>query len=560
MSSVSSVNSLLSSTTSSSSGIDVSSILATVAGATTAGIDVSGAVDAALYADRAEERVWQTQQATLTSQASALTAIQTATASLSSDFESLNSLVGPLASRSVTSSEPSAITASAAAGTVSGNHTITVTNLATTASWYSDQASSATATLPQSSFTLTVASGSSTTINIGQGGVNTLNDVASAINGASLGVTASIVTDANGARLSIVSNSVGSANNFTITSSPTTGTSWSTPDFSTGQTLGADSFTITQSGVTTTINTTDGESLSDLASNINSQGLGVTASVVSDSGGSHLSIVSTDGTTPFTISEPAFGFTQAAQGVNANLTVDGVPVSSASNTVTGAIPGVTINLAGTTPTGIPATLSVAANTTTIGNAITQFVSDYNSAIKLVNSQYTFDGTSGAQGVLASDPTIRSLQQSLLSVLNYVHAPATGVTTTPTLASLGITAGTDGTLSIDTDTLGSALVNNASDVQDFFIGSSLNGFASSVQSALSSFTNPATGAFSVDLQSINSTNNDLTDHINDFESVYIANQKTLLTAMYSQAESALQALPTQMKQIQAELGNNSGSSN
>ncbi len=560
MSSVSAVNSLLSSGTTSNTntGVDVSSILATVAGASSPGIDVSGAVSAALYAARAQERVWQAQQAALTNQATALTAIQTATKALSSDFESLNSIIGPLASRSVTSSSY-AVTASAAPGTVSGNHTIAVTNLATTGAWYSDQASSATAALPQSSFTLTTASGASTTVDIGQNGVNSLNDVASAINGASVGVTASVITDANGARLSLVSNSVGSANDFSIQSAPTTGTSWSTPDFAAGQTLGADSFTIAQSGVTTTINTTNGESLFDLASNINSQGLGVTASVVSDSGGSRLSIVSTDGTTPFTISEPAFGFTQATKGTNANLSVDGVPISSASNTVTGAIAGVTINLVGVTPTGAPATLAVAANTSTIGNAITQFVSDYNSALNLVNTQFSFSGGTGSQGVLSSDPTIRSLQQALLNVVNYVHAPATGITTTPTLGSLGISAGTDGTLSIDTSTLGSALVNNASDIQDFFLGSGLNGFASSVQSTLSAFTAPGSGAFSVDLNGINSTNSDLTSHINDFENVYIANQKTLLTAMYSKAEAALQALPAQMKQIQAELGNNSGSS-
>ena len=380
MSSVSSINTLLSSSSASSanSTIDVSSILATVAGASTPGIDVSSAVSAALYAARATERVWQNQQATLTSQTTALTAIQTATTALSSDFDSLNSIIGPLASRTVSSSNAYEVTASAATGTVAGNHTITVSNLATTASWYSDQASSATATLPPSSFTLTTASGSSATINIGSNGVNTLNDVVSAINGQRLGVTASVVTDANGSRLSIVGNSVGSANDFSITSNPSTGTSWTSPEFTSGQTLGADSFTIAQSGTTATINTTDGESLSDLATNINSQGLGVTASVVNDTNGSHLSIVSTDGTTPFTVSEPQFGFSQAAKGVNANLTVDGVPVSSASNTVTGALRGVTINLLGTTPTGTPVNLAVGSDTTTIGNAITQFVTDYNS--------------------------------------------------------------------------------------------------------------------------------------------------------------------------------------
>ena len=77
MSSVSAVNSLLSSTTPATPTVNISSILASAVGATTPGIDVTGAVNAALYADRAPERGWQAQQAALASQTTALTAIQT---------------------------------------------------------------------------------------------------------------------------------------------------------------------------------------------------------------------------------------------------------------------------------------------------------------------------------------------------------------------------------------------------------------------------------------------------------------------------------------------------
>jgi len=96
------------------------------------------------------------------------------------------------------------------------------------------------------------------------------------------------------------------------------------------------------------------------------------------------------------------------------------------------------------------------------------------------------------------------------------------------------------------------------VQNFFQGASLNGFASSMNSQLDEYTNPSNGAFTVDLNSIQSTNDALTTQINDFETDYIANQKTILTAMYSQAEIALQELPTEMAQIQAELGQNTKS--
>jgi flagellar hook-associated protein 2 len=540
--------------TENTSAINISSILAATVGANTPGIDVTSAVAAAIYADRAPERGWQADQATLSSQTTALTAIQTATQAVQNDMQTLNSLSGPLAGRSVTSSNANIVSATAASGTVAGTHTIVVNSLASTGAWYSDAAASPTATLPASSFTLTTTTGTSVTIPTGSGqAADNLNDLATTINGDSLGVTASVVSDASGSRLAIISNTSGSAGNFSITSANYTGTSWTSADIPTGDTLGANSFTLTSGGTTTTISTTTGETYATLASDINAMNLGVTATAGSDANGTSLSVASTDGTTPFTISEPSFGFTQSATGANASLTVDGVPVSSASNTVTGAISGVNLSLAAADP-GVPVSLAVTSNAAQVSTAINQFVSDYNTAIGLVNAQFTIASGSTSEGVLASDPTIVNLQSTLEGALNYTATPATGTTTTvSTLNDLGITMGTDGTLSVDTATLNSALANNPNDVQNFFEGSALNGFANSVNNALTSFTEPADGAFTVDLSGISATNADLTTQISDFETNYIASQQTNLTAMYSSAEIALQQLPTEMAQIQAELG-------
>jgi flagellar hook-associated protein 2 len=534
--------------------INISSILAATVGANTPGIDVTSAVAAAIYADRAPERGWQADQATLSSQTTALTAIQTATQAVQNDMQALNTLGGPLAARTVTSSNSNIVSATAATGTVTGTHTIVVNNLASTGAWYSDAAATATATLPASSFTLTTAGGQSATIPTGAGNAaDNLNDLASTINGDSLGVTASVVSDATGSRLAIIANTSGSAANFSITSANYTGTSWASPDIPTGDTLGANSFTLTSGATTTTISTTTGETYATLASSINAMGLGVTATAGSDANGTSLSIASTDGTTPFTISEPSFGFTQSTTGANASLTVDGVPITSASNTVAGAINGVSLSLSGAAP-GVPVNLAVASNAAEISTAVTQFVTDYNTALGLVNSQFTMASGSTTEGALSSDPTIVNLQSTLEGALNFVATPATGTTTSvSTLSDLGISAGANGTLSIDSATLNSALANNSSDVQNFFEGTALNGFANSVNNALNSFTEPANGAFTVDLSGISATNADLTTQISNFETNYIANQQTVLTAMYSAAEVALQQLPAEMAQIQAELG-------
>jgi flagellar hook-associated protein 2 len=133
------------------------------------------------------------------------------------------------------------------------------------------------------------------------------------------------------------------------------------------------------------------------------------------------------------------------------------------------------------------------------------------------------------------------------------APTTGTTTVSNLSDLGITMNDDGTLSVDTTTLTNAVTANPTDVQNFFEGTALNGFANSFNTALDNFTNPATGAFTLDLNGMSSNSAALTSQINDYESGYIANQQTILTADYSEAETALQTLPTQMAQLNAELG-------
>jgi flagellar hook-associated protein 2 len=561
MSSVSAVNSLLSGTTNTTTPtINISNLLAASSGESTPGIDVTAAVAAAIYADRAPERIWQADQTTLTGQTSALTAIQTATNAVTTDLQALNSLTGPLAARTATSSNTGEVTATAAAGTVAGNHTVVVNSLASTAGWYSDLATSATATLPASSFTLTVGSGTPVTIATGTGNPgDNLNDLATTINGDKLGVTATVVTDSTGSRLAISANTSGTAGNFSITSANYSGTSWSSQEIPTGDTLGANSFTLTVGATTTTVSTTAGETYATLASDINGMNLGVTATAGSNANGTSLSITSS---TPFTISEPSFGFTQAAAGANADLTVDGVPVSSATNTVTGAISGVTLTLLGASP-GTPVNLTVASDAGQVSTAVNQFVSDYNTAMGLLNAQFAVSSTANtdgttttAQGALATDPTVVSLQNALEQALNYTNTPAAGTTTTvASLGDLGITMNQDGTLAVNSATLNSALTANPADVQNFFEGASLNGFANSTINALNSFTDPANGAFTVDLNGFSASNTNLTSQINNFETSYVANQQTVLTAEFSKAEIALQQLPQEMQQIQAELGNN-----
>ncbi len=467
MSSISALNSLLSSSSSSTQSINLTQILQAALGASSPGIDVNAAVSAAVTAARAPENTWLNQESLVQSQANALTSLQNGVSTLDGDLQSLNNILGPLSSMSVSSSNSGIVTGSAVSGTSAGNHVIVVNNLATTASWASDTVASATTPLAAGSFNITGADGTVTTISTGDG-TGTLNDVASAINADKLGLTASVVTDANGSRLAIISNTSGGAANFSV-----------------------------------------------------------------GSGG-------------------GLSFTQTTNGVNASFSVDGLNLASAGNTVTGAIPGLTLNLLGASA-GNPVNLVVTPNTTAASNAINQFVTDYNSVITALNNQFNDSGS--GQGVLASDSTVRNLQSELLSAISWTSSPASGTTSMPNLSSMGISVNKDGTLSVDSTGLSNALQNSYQDVQSFFQGTAFDGFAGSLDNQLTSFLSPSSGAFTIDLQSLNSQYSTLQQNVTNFEANVITPLQTKMKSQYSQAEILLQQLPTEMQQINTMLGYN-----
>jgi flagellar hook-associated protein 2 len=386
-------------------------------------------------------------------------------------------------------------------------------------------------------------------------------------------LNASTVTSSNSSVVTASAASGSVAGDTTVTvNSLATADAFTSNVFSNGSvTVPAGSFTITPPGGTTTTITSDGtDTLSDLARQINNAGLGVTANVIADATGEQLSIVSntTGSASSFTVSgfTPSSGssgsssslsFTQVpGTGTDASLTVNGIAVSSASNTVTGVVPGLTLNLLSTGAT--PVTLSTSADTTAASSLINQFVSDYNTLVTAVNAQYTV--TNGTEGVLASDSTVQTLQSDLLSSVDYVYQPSAGSAAISSLSDLGISVTDNGTLSVNSTSLDDALQNNFNGVQSFFQGSAANGFANTLNQQLTNFTAPGTGAFTVDLQSLTSQATDLEDDINNFQSNIIEPLQTQLQAEYSQAEVSLQELPGEIKNVDAELGINTSNNN
>ena len=414
-----------------------------------AGFDVSSTVSQIVGNLQNVETPWKTQLTSLESQDTAISSLGTLFSNLSNDMSSLTDLEGILSEKTGSSSDTNVLSLTAAdSSALAGTHSVSVTNLATTSSGYMAEVSSASDKL-SGSVTLQAGSGPAQTITISSD--NTLSGLAAAINSSGVGITASVLTDASGSRLSLVSGASGANGNITVSSNSVvaagaqlnySGSMGTTGVASTGVLTGITNAGDALTGSLSiqvgslpaqTITISSDNTLSALAGSINTAAIGVTASVVVNSdGSSSLSLLSGTTGTAVTLTvaskvvdtSDALGYFSTVNGENANLTVDGISLTSASNTVANLIPGVTMQLLAPSATetggGLEQVQVVIGNdNTNVESTVNQFVTDYNSLVSAMNSQ---DGntTSGTPEPLFGSPTLSLLQQQLLGGLNTVN--------------------------------------------------------------------------------------------------------------------------------------------
>ena len=253
-------------------------------------------------------------------------------------------------------------------------------------------------------------------------------------------------------------------------------------------TLGGSSFSV--------VIGSNNDTLSGIAAAINSASgnPGIQASIVTGTTGAHLvltsSLTGASNTIQVAETDPGTGlssltysssntanYTQATAAQNATVTIAGVTYSSASNTVTSALSGVTLNLLSTTTTA--ATLSVANNNSAVESNLQAFVSGYNTLQQTFSQLGGYDATTNTAGPLMGNAALTGVQSQISSILDsFVN---TGSSTYNSLASVGITANSDGTLSLNSTTLSAALSTNFSAVSALFSGS--GGIAAALNSQL-----------------------------------------------------------------------------
>ncbi len=388
------------------------------------GIDIKGLISQLITAERTpvESRL-NRREADLQTRISALGGFKGALSTFQSALSSIKDAATFQASAKATVANDKLFTASASSTAPAGSYSVKVDNLAQSQKLVTDPALNIQQDPNQyvvGTGTLTFqfgtydSGGNTFTANANKAvktvtidaSNNSLNGVAKAINDAKIGVTATVINDgANGWRLTMSSTDTGAANSLKVT-------------------------------------TTDGD-----GNDTNAAGLSILAYDPTKTAG-----------TGKNMQQPV-----GQDAKDASVIIDGLTITSASNTLSTAIQGVTLNLreANTTAT----TLTVAKDNSAISGGVQSFVKAFNELAGTVKSLTSYNAETKESGVLQGDFSVRAIFGQIRSELNKV---VTGASTQfDSLADLGISTNRDGTLALDSAKLQKAIETDPQGVAGLF---------------------------------------------------------------------------------------------
>jgi flagellar hook-associated protein 2 len=405
------------------------------------GLDLNGLLDKLTAAEQLPLQQIQTQQTNYTTKLSAYGTLQSFLGTLQTAAKKLADS-GFMGAYKTTSSAADVLTASADGTAMTGNYAVSVDHLAQAQSLVSSGVAT-TATV--------VGAGAATTVTIDFG------TITGTLNGTTGTYAPGATFDADVAR-SPISLSIDSTNN-------------------------------TLSGIRDAINKAAGTALSASIVNDGSASgnrLVLTSSVTGQKSSMRIA-VSGDGAVQSLLADDPTAvqnLRQTAIATDAGLSVNGIAITSASNTVASSIQGVTLTLvkSGSSVVG------VARDGASVKAAVNDFVNAYNKLQGQLKSLSTYDVTKHSGGPLVGDSAVRSIQTRLRSAL---VAPQPGGPADPKLVSdVGVAFQKDGTLAVDATKLDAALSGNPAGVAALFVGSSATtGVAAGISSAIDGFNAP-----------------------------------------------------------------------
>ncbi|HLJ03329.1 MAG TPA: flagellar filament capping protein FliD [Solirubrobacteraceae bacterium] len=310
----------------------------------------------------------------------------------------------------------------------------------------------------------------------------------------------------------------------------------------------ADTLTVGQGGQTKTYSLAAGATAQNFADAVNADSSGyVWATVVN--GNIVFSNRTTGSASTFTVSDSGGSLAQQSSvaGLDAQYTVNGGSTqTSSSNSVTTAIPGVTLNFGGVTTGGAPVTVSVGApslSTSTIQNAVQAFVSSYNSVLTQIQTQLTQapSRSDPTQGTLFGDPGLNDL---LFNMRQAMYQGGTGLPAgMASMMDIGVSTGAttgsgtfsqsavNGQLTLDANALTQAITTNPSGVTSVLQAFSSN-FANMVNASAD-----AGGTIDSRIQGNSTEITDLGNQISAMQST-LADKQLQLQQQFAALEGAL----------------------
>jgi flagellar hook-associated protein 2 len=212
-----------------------------------------------------------------------------------------------------------------------------------------------------------------------------------------------------------------------------------------------------------TIEATD--TLSQVRDKINAANAGVTATVLNDGSGARLLMRSaatgtenafrTSGVAAFNF-DPSSGsgaMTQTQAAANAAATIDGLAISSQSNTLTNLVDGITLTLGQVTTA--PVELQVAQDNDALKKAVQTFADTYNALASLIAGQIKYDADSKTAGPLQGDSGAVGIQRQLRAMMGSSSGASSAFSR---LSDVGLELQSDGSVKVNDAKLDSALAN------------------------------------------------------------------------------------------------------
>lgn len=329
-----------------------------------------------------------------------------------------------------------------------------------------------------------------------------------------------------------------------------------------------------ESGTAIDVKITAGSDLASIRDQLNTalKGKGVTVSTINDpasgksrlvfsgnetgngkdimvSGSGDLTGLNVDGRNQLvTGDDSAAGY--IVQAANAKFTIDGLALTSPTNSIKGAIADVSFELLAKTEVDKPLTLKVGEDNAGVKAGVKKFVDAYNKLINTSNdlTRVTKVGEDGTPlvGGLVGDSTVRNL---LGGIRNELVKPVGG-DGVKVLADLGITTQKDGTLKIEDAKLDAALKDNFDAVGSFFVGDT--GLAKRLDGQVAAYSQTG-GILSQRMQALESTRTDIKKQTEDLNLRVEKMQKRLL-AQFNAMESLIGQLNGTSSQLQNTLSN------